>query len=132
MSKITICGDALVVTSALKFEDICLVNENRPKELTLWGEENGKPVPDFSISATCGKGNISPFGICFGGATHDGNGFASITGYIPAGDGDVKERVANQVGAAVLKLNELEEKLPPVIEEIKAQKQAMLDSIQLI
>ena len=47
MAKITIAGDAAVVTSAMKLEDIKTIEKYRPKELVLKGGEDGKE-PIFS------------------------------------------------------------------------------------
>jgi len=132
MAKITILGDAVVVKSTLKFEDIKLVEKSRPKELFLYEEENGRKLPVFGIGTTDGKGHISESGITFGGATRDGEGLAQITMGIPSGEGDVKKLVAELIGYPVTQLNKMEASLPPVIEEIKAEKQAMLDGIELI
>ena len=41
MAKITIAGDAAVVTSAMKLEDIKTIEKYRPKELVLKGGEDG-------------------------------------------------------------------------------------------
>lgn len=131
MAKITIVGDAVVVTSTLKFEDIKLVQKVRPKALTVYGEEDGKKVPVFGICTADGKGHISESGISFGGATRDGEGLAQITMGVPSKEGSVKELVADAIGGAVMQLNKLEATLPAVIEEIKAEKTAMLDSIVL-
>ena len=82
MAKIVIAGDAIVVTSALKLEDIRAIEKYRPNELVLKGGEDGKE-PIFAVGTTAGAGNI------------------------------------NAVGA----------KLPTVLEEIAAEKAAVLSNI---
>ena len=42
MAKITIAGDAVVVTSALKLEDIKTIEKYRRNALVLKGGEDGK------------------------------------------------------------------------------------------
>ena len=51
MAKITIAGDAAVVTSAMKLEDIKTIEKYRPKELVLKGGEDGKE-PIFCLLYT--------------------------------------------------------------------------------
>ena len=42
MAKIVIAGDAVVITSALKLEDIKTIAKYNPKALTLMGGEDGR------------------------------------------------------------------------------------------
>ena len=70
MAKITIAGDAAVVTSAMKLEDIKTIEKYRPKELVLKGGEDGKE-PIFAVGTTNGAGNINAFGASFGAETRD-------------------------------------------------------------
>lgn len=130
MANVKIVGDAVVLTSALSFEDIKLVEKIAPKELTLFEEENGRKVPVFGVCTTKSHGRITKDGVSFAKGSRDG-GFAEITMGVPECDGDVKEVVAELIGTAVIKLNELEAKLPEVIAGINAQKQAMLDCIEV-
>mgnify|MGYP000937705903 CR=1 FL=1 len=61
MAKIVIAGDAVVVTSAMKLEDIKTIEKYRPKELVLKGGEDGKE-PIFGVGTTHGAGNINAVG----------------------------------------------------------------------
>lgn len=133
MAKIIIAGDATVIKSTLKLEDIALVQKSRPKALTVYDEEDGKKIPEsaFSIGVTAGKGSVTGFGICFNSASHD-QGLAQVTVPVPAGEGDLKERVAEAYGVAVTKLARLEAKLPEIISCIKADNAAMLGSIEMM
>ena len=129
MAKIVIAGDAIVVTSALKLEDIRTIEKYRPKELVLKGGEDGKE-PVFAIGTTNGTGNINAVGASFGRESHDGEKLATITMYVGGTEsGDIKEWVADRVGAAIINLNKLEEKLPAVLDEIAAEKAAVLSNI---
>lgn len=42
MAKITIAGDAVVITSSLKLDDIKTIAKYRPKALTLMGGDDGQ------------------------------------------------------------------------------------------
>lgn len=128
MAKIVIAGDAIVITSALKLEDIKTIQKYRPNELVLRGGENGKE-PIFAIGVTEGAGNINEVGASFGRASHDDDKLATITMVAGGVVGDVKEWVADRVGGAIINLNKLEEKLPAVLEEIASQKAEVMSNI---
>lgn len=128
MAKIVIAGDAVVITSALKLEDIQTIQKYRPKELVLRGGEDGKE-PIFAIGTTDDAGNINEYGASFGRTSHDEDKFATITMVIGGTTGDVKEWVADRIGGAIINLNKLEEKLPDVLAEIQAQKADVMSNI---
>lgn len=128
MAKIVIAGDAIVVTSALKLEDIRTIEKYRPKELVLKGGEDGKE-PIFAVGTTSGAGNINAVGASFGRESHDEAKLATITMCTNGVTGDVKEWVADHIGTAIISLNKLEEKLPAVLEEIADEKAAVLSNI---
>lgn len=129
MSKVTICGEAVVITSSLKLEDIELIQKYRPQELTLMGGEDGKD-PVFAIG-TADCGSINAIGASFNKAANDGSGKASIT-LICKGGEEVKEVIADKLGGAIIALNKLEEKLPAVLEEIWAEKAKVMESIEVL
>ena len=128
MAKIVIAGDAIVITSSLKLEDIQTVQKYRPGELTLYGGEDGRE-PIFAIGTTDDAGNINEFGASFGRESHDDDKLATITMVIGGVKGDVKEWVADRIGGAIINLNKLEEKLPRVLEEISRQKADVMNNI---
>lgn len=129
MAKITIAGDAVVVTSALKLEDIKTIAKYRPKSLFLMGGDDGKE-PIFGIGVTDGCGNINEVGASFGRESHDAEKLAVITMCTNgAVSGDIKEWVADHIGGAIINLNKLEEKLPAVLAEIEAEKAAVMSNI---
>lgn len=128
MARIVIAGDAVVVTSALKLEDIRTIEKYRPKSLVLMGGEDGKE-PIFAIGTTKGAGNINAIGASFGRETHDEEKFATITMVCNKADGDVVEHVADALGAAIINLNKLEATLPAVLQEIEAEKAEVMSNI---
>lgn len=128
MAKIVIAGDAVIITSALKLEDIKTIAKYRPKELVLKGGEDGKE-PIFAVGVTNGPGNINEVGASFGRESHDDEKLAVITMVTDGVTGDVKEWVADRIGGAIMNLNALEEKLPAVLEEISGQKASVMESI---
>ncbi len=128
MAKIVIAGDAVVITSALKLEDIRTIEKYRPKELVLKGGEDGKE-PIFALGTTEGSGNINAVGASFGRESHDAEKLATITMCTNGVTGDVKDWVADHLGGAIINLNQLEAKLPAVLDAIAAQKAEVMSNI---
>lgn len=128
MAKIVIAGEAVVITSAMKLEDLETIKKYRPKALTLMGGEDGKE-PVFAIDVTSGNGNITKFGAAFNSASHDDAKLATITMTACGATGDIKEWVADQLGCAIINLNKLEATLPDVLKSIAAEKTAVLSNI---
>ena len=131
MAKITIAGNAVVVTSSMKFEDLQLIKKYRPKALELKGGEDGKELIFKIFVGVGGSGDINEEGAVFCGADHTEEKLAVITMGLNV-SGDVKEAIADQIGYPVMKLNKLEETLPAVVEEIRAEKQTVLSNINIV
>lgn len=127
MAKITIAGEAVVITSSMKLEDLRKIAKYRPDALTLKGGEDGKE-PIFCVCVTKGTGSINNNGASFSSATHDDQKLATIT-MMASEDGDIKEAVAEKYGVPVLNLNKLEATLPAVLAEIDAEKASILENI---
>ena len=129
MAKVVVAGEAVVITSSLKLEDIKNIAKYRPGELTLKGGENGKE-PIFAIGVTTGAGSINQNGASFGREASDGSKLATIT-MIAEGQkpGNIKEWVADTLGGALVNLNALEAKLPEVLDAIAAQKATVMANI---
>jgi len=131
MARINVLGEACVITSSLTLNDIKTIEKYRPKALTLYGGEDGKD-PLFAI-CTANSGSINKNGASFNTETHDDAKLACLTVIIPAGvvTGNVREWVADQMGSAIISLNKLEETLPAILLEIKAEKEAVLSNISV-
>ena len=127
MAKVTVLGNALVITSTLKLEDLKIVKRYRPSDLTLWGGKDGDE-PLFTIS-TEGTAGINELGATFKDESRDGEGFATITMSLTYSGDDVKGYVADKFGGALINIAKLEEKLPAVVEEISAQKASVIEGI---
>jgi len=129
MAKVVIAGDAVVITSSMKREDLLTIAKYRPNALVLKGGEDNKETI-FRISANKnGDGEINKYGATFGSESHDEEKLATITVFLNRADGDVKEQVADALGSALINLGALEETLPAVLEEIAAEKATVMDSI---
>ena len=129
MAKIVIAGDAVVVKSELKLEDIKTIEKYRPNDLVLKGGEDGKE-PIFRLGTTTGAGSINSVGASFGREASDGSGLACIT-MVKSGvpTDEVKEWAADTLGSAIINLNALEAKLPEVLDAIAAEKATVMANI---
>ena len=135
MANVKIIGDAIVITSEVKFEDYQLVQKMKPKALSLYEENSdGKLVPVFRVNVCDGEvrpTDVNENGITFRKGSRDG-GYAQITAKAPAGDGDIKELVAEVFGGPLAKLIELEEQLPFVLDAIHDAHEAVLENIEVL
>lgn len=129
MAKITVAGQAVVVTSSLKYDDIKLIAKYRPDALTLYSEDEEKE-PVFKIGLTDGVGTIGTYGAEFSQPAADGS--ASLTLIYEGETDDLKESIVDSIGGALLKLNKLERKLPAVVAEIASEKAEILSNISVV
>jgi hypothetical protein len=133
MSKITIAGNAVVITSSMKLEDLKTIKKYRPEALVLKGGEDGKE-PIFVVSVTDdGYGSINKYGATFASETHDEAKLATITmaGEF-ADETNICEAVADAFGSAKSNLDKIEATLSEVLEEIVADKKAVMESITVV
>ena len=131
MSKATICGDAINITSGLTLKDIKMVEKYAPQHLVLKGGDDGKEEL-FAVCTCDGPGDIDDNGAVFGRATRDEDGFAYITMMLGDVHGDVSQYVADLIGPALYKLNKLEEQILDALPEVEAYKEAMMASIEVV
>ena len=134
MAKIVVVGQAVVITSAVKFEDIKLIKKYRPEALILYKGEGQEKEPVFKIGvAPVGCGSISKYGVEFESATRDEAKLATLTGVLTQefeGE-ELKAFISDEYGPAILLLNELEAQLPAVVEEIAAMKDRIDRNIEI-
>lgn len=130
MAKITVVGSMVIVRSTLTLEEIALVEKHRPDALAIKDEE-GEVV--FRVGTTKGTGAIGAYGVSFGESSRDDKKNAVVTlGIADLGeDEDIREIIADELGAPLAKLNKIESGIAEVIEGIKAEKQAVIDAITI-
>ena len=115
----TVIGNALVVTSALKREDLETVAKYRPEAMTAYEGEGDAKTPVFKVSLTDrDAGSIGKYGITFGPTT-DADGKARMT--IVIADFE-KQELIDEIGPAILKLNTLETALEDQLVAIEKDK----------
>lgn len=133
MAKLSILGNAVVVTSAIKLEDIRTIEKYNRDALILKEDVEGKKVPVFGV-ATGSTSEINQNGATFADATRDDDKFAQITLCTCAAGitGDVKEWAADKFGKAITRLNRLEATIPAVLDGIAADKAAVMANITVV
>lgn len=127
--KVIIAGQAIVINSELKFEDIQKIKKYRPEALTLYEGEGAEREPVFMIGT--GEASINKYGVTFAGATRDDAKQATLTITTNYAGDDIKGFVADELGSAIIKLGKLEEQLPAVLAEIDAQVAAIQANITI-
>lgn len=131
MAKINVIGNAIVVTSGISLDNIKLIEKYRPQNLTLFEGEGNEKQAVFKVS-TGSSGSISKFGVVFDSATRDTDKLAIVTivdGNIPVEK--IDQYLIDKIGTSIIKLNQLEAGLPAIIEEIKAEQEAILSNITI-
>lgn len=131
MAKINVIGNAIVVTSGISLEAIKLIEKYRPQALVLFEGEGDKKQAIFKVS-TGNSGSISKFGVIFNSATRDDSKLAVVTTVdenVPAEK--IDQYLIDKIGTSIIKLNQLEAGLPAIIEEIKAEQEAILSNITI-
>jgi len=127
MANVKKFGEAVVITSAAKLEDIKKIAKYRPEKLVLMGGDDGKELL-FAVGLSGNRsGSINKYSIDFGGC--DENGFAQVTvAYTGPAEG-VKEALADSIGSQVMMLTKLEETFPDIVREIDADVNRIMESI---
>lgn len=95
MAKIKTLGDAVVVVSTLKFEDIKFLEKYREDALALKGGEDNKEII-FRVGAS-GTPGANKYGITFEGATRDEAKQAILTLSLNYEGEDIKGYIADQL-----------------------------------
>ena len=128
MAKAKVLGDALVITSTQKLEDLKMILKYRPEALVLKDEDGDEY---FRVGVSDNSGIIGTYGAEFGGETHDADKKATITLMID-GSGtpeEIKADIAEDIGLVLLNIEKVEEKIPEVLNEIKAERDRILEHI---
>ncbi len=122
MAKITIAGDALIVTSSKTLEALKTLEEYNPDALRLFEDnKDGKREEIFRVSTTADKGSINQYGASFASATHNEEKLAAITMSIPTGTENATEYAVKRVGKAVLLLNRVEDGIDTALAAISSE-----------
>ena len=124
---IKVIGNRAFVESDFTPEELREVAKYRPAALTLVDEETKEPV--FSVCMSSGDGSIGKYGAEYG--CKNAAGHALISMEIPDGV-DAKEYIEEKVGVAILLLRKVEAGLSSKLDEIKAEKDEVLGTIEVL
>ena len=118
-AEATVIANALIVTSALKLEDLETIKKYRPKALRMYEkDEDGMKSEVFRLDVKDGTGEISKIAVVYGKTT-DAEGRARLTMAVDPVD---PEAIKDKYGPALVTLAKLEETLAGVALEIAAEK----------
>lgn len=133
--KIAINSNTFVATSTIKVEDIKYLAKVKPDALKVADlDKDGNVIKEFAVAYRPGAPKVNAAGINFDGATHDENGFATISGSIPADKTTAeaaKDYVADYLGGALEYVNRLESSIGTETAALKAAREALLSTIAI-
>lgn len=125
--KLTIMTGAYALVSDIKVEDIVLLKKYNPEALKIKDKDGNE---QFAIGYNEGHPSVAPFGVTFG-AKNLADGKATITKTLPAFDSTekAKEYVAEEFGAVVAYLKQLEATVPDEAKKVRDERKALIDGI---
>lgn len=115
------------IQSTLKAEDVALVKKYKPAALKTTDAE-GNEI--FAISYVDGKSCVSTAGVTFGSIGADGT--LMVTGEVPANVENVAEWLADKLGGIANNVATFERTIPDIAADIKAERRAVINSIETI
>lgn len=124
-AKVNIVGGAVVVTSAVKLEDLKSVKKFKPSALQLWeGEGDERDLVCQIMLDEEGIGEVDNNGIVYGGHTNE-QGYATATVFLRPEDDDPGKVVEDELGGMLIHLKKLEDTLPEVLSAITRDKETV-------
>lgn len=129
MTKVKVLGDAMVVTSGLRAEDIKKISKQQPASLKLYDEETKDEVFAIGFAETA---SVTEHGVCFDGTNAEGNAIATIK--LPAGmDAEKKTKyITEKYGTVLGNLNFAEERISLKIEEFNTNMAEVANNIEIV
>lgn len=127
-----IVGNAVVVESNMKLDELKLIAKYRPKAMIMYDEEDGNKTAVFRVMVgDDNNGTMSNAGVCFSNrTTADGN--ATVTMQLPCTHDASKETVEETIGGALLALAKMEEGYAAIIDGIKEEQAKIREHITIV
>lgn len=125
-----ITGSAMVITSTVTPEQIKTMKKYRPNALKLYEGEGANKKLVFEVDIDEGPGYINRAGALYSERT-DKNGKATITMTVPDDIEDVKGWAQDKLGVSILNLRKLEKQFAPMLDDVKAEKEAVAAAIHV-
>lgn len=129
-AEITVLGEAAVLTSSMKLEDIQMLKKYNPKVLSVFDSETKEESFRVSVSAG-GAGMANKYGISFS-PTANANGYAQVTINLPEDHGDVMDYLEDHFGEALLYLNDIEANADEAIAATKDHRRTVRNQIRIL
>ena len=126
-AKIILTGDACIIKSGVKLDDWKKVLKFEP-DFGLYDEDN---EPVFLVAIDENMGSLNSNGAVFS-TRADHEGYAVITTVIDPAVEDKVQAVTDKLGTALLRLNELEGKVPDKIEAANNKEQEIREALTLM
>ena len=126
-AKIILTGDACIIKSGVKLDDWKKVLKFEP-DFGLYNDDN---EPIFLVAIDENMGSLNNNGAVFS-TRADHEGYAVITTVIDPAVEDKIQAVTDKLGTALLRLNELESKVPDKIEAANNKEQEIREAITLM
>jgi len=131
-AAIKIAGGAVVVESAAKLADVKKLAKYRPNALKLTEGQGNEKHDVFAVTAAAsGSGSINQYGVSFGTQTTEA-GNATVTLVLPDNVTDPKKWAMDVIGAAILKLQKVEDQFAAASNEIDAEIAAIEDTMTVM
>ena len=128
MAKVTIAGNSYVITSAVSMADLETVKKYRPSALAITDPDTKETL--FKVGL--GSNSITDYGISFGGVSNGAEKMATATLPIPTDVEDAKEFILDKAGMALVKLEKIEAEIAEVLEDVRAERASIAESIKVI
>ena len=125
--KVTVNGNALVLTSDIKAKEIELLKKVNPSALKL-KDEDGNDIFAVGLSTS---GGINKNGVSFDGKTRDEDELATVTVAVPAGTKDVEQWVSDTVLPVWDSLTKVSEQITAAGEKYGTDKAALLEVTEI-
>ena len=128
-AKVVVTGAAAVLTSDVKLEDWKRIQKYESEALTLVDADTDEVV--FRVAVDDGPGSVNEYGVMFGNVVNN-EGKATATVLLDPSVEDKAELVREQIGSALLELNELEKEIPGILQDIEAKEKEINEHIVLM
>lgn len=129
MAKINVSGNVVTVISEITKDQIELLKKYNSEALSLKDKDGNVTFAiDFVPSASCGS--VNKYGITFDSHTF-GDKKICVSVKAKKHYDSAKDFVVEEIGMAVVKLNEIEKAVVPSVEEITAQLEAVIETINV-
>ena len=131
MANIKILANAFVVTSAIKMEDLKNLRKYHPEQLVQKDAETKDEIFKVGVGAA-GAGSVSTFGVVFD--SQNTEGLAQVTKTFPVGTAteNREKYLIDQVGGAMLALNNFENILDAKVAALGTEVAAIKSGITIV